>query len=130
MKKLLDKVFSDTTEFMIRIIFGFVVGISLLTIMFSQEPTEIIPYRLVPSQDIGYGCWLDLEIVALPIGVVKGSDEENKILEAIVKKEIGENGFQFLTINNKQYVLMKIQVPEPFELQLSRDWDDDDWKKE
>ena len=125
MKKLLDKVFSDTTEFMIRIIFGFVVGISLLTIMFSQEPTEIIPYRLVPSQDLGYGCWLDLEIVALPIGVVKGSDEENKILEAIVKKEIGENGFGFLTINNKQYVLMKIQVPEPFELQLSRDWNEE-----
>jgi len=125
MKKLLDKVFSDTTEFMIRIIFGFVVGISLLTIMFSQEPTEIIPYRLVPSQDIGYGCWLDLEIVALPLGVVKGSDEENKILEATVKKEIGENGFGFLTINNKQYVLMKNQVPETFELRLSRDWNEE-----
>tara|TARA_A100001201_G_scaffold98685_1_gene85023 strand:+ start:1817 stop:2185 length:369 start_codon:yes stop_codon:yes gene_type:complete len=118
MKKLLDKVFSETTEFMIRIIFGLVVGISLLTIMFSQEPTEIIPYRLVPSQDIGYGCWLDLEIVAMPIGVEKGSDDEKKIYEAIVKKEMGENGFSFLTINNKQYVLMKIQVPEPFELEI------------
>ena len=125
MKKLLDKVFSDTTEFMIRIIFGLVVGISLLTIMFSQEPTEIIPYRLVPSQDIGYGCWLDLEIVAMPNGVKKGSISEQKIYEAIVKKEMGENGFSFLMINNKQYVLMKIQVPEPFELQLSRDWDEE-----
>ena len=125
MKKLLDKVFSDTTEFMIRIIFGLVVGISLLTIMFSQEPNEIIPYRLVPSQDIGYGCWLDLEIVAMPNGVKKGSISEQKIYEAIVKKEMGENGFSFLMINNKQYVLMKIQVPEPFELQLSRDWDEE-----
>ena len=118
MKKLLDKVFSDTSEFMIRIIFGFVVGISLLTIMFSQEPTEIIPYRLVPSQDIGYGCWLDLEIVALPFGIEKNSKEEEKILEAIVKKETGDNGFEFIQINNKQYVLMKIQIPEPFNLEV------------
>ena len=103
----------------------FIMLFMMLSVVNSQEPTEIIPYRLVPSQDIGYGCWLDLEIVALPYGVVKGSKEEERIYEAIVKKETGENGFGFLMINNKQYVLMKIQVPEPFELQLSRDWDEE-----
>ena len=103
----------------------FIMLFMMLSVVNSQEPTEIIPYRLVPSQDIGYGCWLDLEIVALPMGIKKGSKEEEKIYQAIVKKEIGENGFGFLTINNKQYVLMKIQVPEPFELQLSRDWNEE-----
>ena len=81
------------------------------------QPTEIIPYRLVPSTHPDYGCWLDLEIVALPNGVNGGSVEEVKIYEAIVKKEIGENGFEFLQINNKQYVLIKIQVPETFDIE-------------
>ena len=103
----------------------FIMLFMMLSVVNSQEPTEIIPYRLVPSQDIGYGCWLDLEIVALPYGVQKGSKEEERIYEAIVKKETGENGFGFLMINDKQYVLMKIQVPEPFELQLSRDWNEE-----
>jgi hypothetical protein len=130
-KKLLDKVFSDTTEFMIRVIFGFIVGISLLSVMFSQEPTEIIGYRVVPSMNSSYGCWMDLEIVSLPNGVERGSDEEEKIYQFIVKKEIGEIGWnqQYLILNNEQYVLVKIQVPTPFNIELnrelSRDWDED-----
>ena len=31
-----------------------------------QHQTEIIPYRLVPSQDIGYGCWLEIEFIGMP----------------------------------------------------------------
>lgn len=83
------------------------------------QPTEIIPYRLVPSQDIGYGCWLDLEVVSLPYGVKSGSVEEEKIYRAIVKKEVGEIGFNdvFVVINNKSYVLLKIQVPETFDIE-------------
>ena len=53
------------------------------------QPTEIIPYRLVPSTHPDYGCWLDLEVVSLPYGVEKGSIEETKIYEAIVKKKLG-----------------------------------------
>ena len=45
------------------------------------QPTEIIPYRLVPSTHPDYGCWFDLEIVALPNGVKLGSVEEEKIYE-------------------------------------------------
>ena len=83
------------------------------------QPTEIIPYRLVPSTHPDYGCWLDLEIVALPNGVNGGSVEEVKIYEAIVKKEVGEIGFNdvFVVINNKSYVLLKIQVPETFDIE-------------
>ena len=103
----------------------FIMLFMMLSVVNSQEPTEIIGYRLVPSMNPDYGCWLDLEIVSLPIGVKSGSMEEVKIYEAIVKKETGEEGFQFLTINDKQYLLMKIQVPEPFELQLSRDWNEE-----
>jgi hypothetical protein len=100
----------------------------MLGMVYAQQPTEVIPYRLVPSQNPNYGCWLDLEIIALPYGVMRGSDAETKILDAIVLKEIGHvdgEGFGFLMINNKQYQLMKIQIPEPFELQLSRDWDEE-----
>jgi len=107
----------------------------MLGMVYAQQPTEVIPYRLVPSQNPNYGCWLDLEIIALPFGVMRGSDAETKILDAIVLKEIGHVDGEgccvgFLTINDKQYQLMKIQIPEPFELQLSRDWDDEDWKNE
>ena len=83
------------------------------------QPTEIIPYRLVPSTHPDYGCWLDLEVVSLPYGVKKGSDVETKIYEAIVKKETGEIGYNdtFVVINNKSYVLLKIQVPETFDIE-------------
>ena len=83
------------------------------------QPTEIIPYRLVPSAHPDYGCWFDLEIVALPNGVKLGSFEEEKIYRAIVKKEVGEIGFNdvFVVINNKSYVLLKIQVPETFDIE-------------
>jgi hypothetical protein len=82
--------------------------------------TEIIPYRLVPSQAEGYGCWLDLEVIALPKGVEIGSDEEERIYRAIVKKEMGEIGWneQYIMLNNKQYVLVKIQVPSPYGLEV------------
>ena len=82
--------------------------------------TEIIPYRLVPSTAAGYGCWLDLEVIALPKGVEIGSDEEERIYRAIVKKEMGEIGWneQYIMLNNKQYVLVKIQVPSPYDLEI------------
>ena len=78
--------------------------------------TEIIPYRLVPSQDVGYGCWLEIEFIGL--GEKMRGDEEllDALNRLVVMKETGEIGFneEDFKWNNVTYILVKIQVPSPY----------------
>jgi len=85
------------------------------------QQTELIPYRLVPSQDTGYGCWLEIEFIGLSESM-RGDEEMMVMLNRlVVKRETGEIGFYQSGFrrdgigdfrqNNKNYILVKIQVP-------------------
>ena len=78
--------------------------------------TEIIPYRLVPSQNPMYGCWLEIELIGLPESILKDEELTESLYRLVVQKETGEIGFHERDFkwNNKTYVLVKIQVPSPY----------------
>ena len=78
--------------------------------------TEIIPYRLVPSQAEGYGCWLEIEFIGLPQSMLQDDELLDALNRLVVSKETGEIGFHERDFkwNGKTYVLVKIQVPSPY----------------
>ena len=80
--------------------------------------TEIIPYRLVPSQAEGYGCWLEIEFIGLPQSMIDNEELMDTLQRLVVSKETGEIGFheRDFTRGGKQYVLVKIQVPSPYDV--------------
>ena len=97
--------------------------VMLLTFLFvsklnGQVTTELIPYRLVPSGAMGYGCWLEVEFIGLPESM-HGDDEVMDMLNRlVVQKETGEIGFNERDFrrNGKNYILVKIQVPSPYDV--------------
>lgn len=113
--------------------------VMLLTFLFvsklnGQVTTELIPYRLVPSGAMGYGCWLEVEFIGLPQSM-HGDDEVMDMLNRlVVQKETGEIGFNERDFrrNGKNYILVKIQVPSPYDVlpkSIEVDveaWDSDD----
>lgn len=95
-----------------------------MNVLYSQEKqtnTEIIPYRLVPSSDIGYGCHLEIQLIGLLDEVQMNERLLESIYRGIVNKEIGLIGWNeselFDIDNNRHYVLVKIQVPSPLEIE-------------
>ena len=96
--------------------------------------TEIIPYRLVPSQDEGYGCWLEIEFIGLPQSMLQDEELLDALNRLVVSKETGEIGFheRDFTRNGKQYVLVKIQVPSPYSVMpksVEMNVDIEEWKE-
>ena len=81
--------------------------------------TEIIPYRLVPSQNPMYGCWLEIELIGLPESILKNEELTETLYRLVVKKETGEIGFNQdeFRWNNRNFVLVKIQVPSPYSVE-------------
>lgn len=95
-----------------------------MNVLYSQEKqtnTEIIPYRLVPSSDIGYGCHLEIQLIGLLDEVQMNERLMESIYRGIVNKEIGLIGWNeselFDEVMNRHYVLVKIQVPSPLEIE-------------
>ena len=81
--------------------------------------TEIIPYRLVPSQNPMYGCWLEIELIGLPESILKDEELTETLYRLVVQKETGEIGFNQdeFRWNNRNFVLVKIQVPSPYSVE-------------
>ena len=81
--------------------------------------TEIIPYRLVPSQNPMYGCWLEIELIGLPESILKNEELTESLYRLVVQKETGEIGFNQdeFRWNNRNFVLVKIQVPSPYSVE-------------
>lgn len=81
--------------------------------------TEIIPYRLVPSQNPMYGCWLEIELIGLPESILKNEELTESLYRLVVQKETGEIGFNQdeFKWNNRNFVLVKIQVPSPYSVE-------------
>ena len=81
--------------------------------------TEIIPYRLVPSQNPMYGCWLEIELIGLPESILKNEELTETLYRLVVQKETGEIGFNQdeFKWNGRNFVLVKIQVPSPYSVE-------------
>ena len=130
------KIFSNKYFFsMVHI--ALVILIFILTPLRGQTingTTEIIPYRLVPSQDVGYGCWLEIEFIGLPQSMLNDEELLDALNRLVVSKETGEIGFheRDFTRNGKQYVLVKIQVPSPYSVMpksVEMNVNVEDWKE-
>jgi len=97
--------------------------VMLLTFLFvsklnGQVTTELIPYRLVPSGAMGYGCWLEVEFIGLPESMHGDEEVMDMLNRLVVQKETGEIGFNERDFrrNGKNYILVKIQVPSPYDV--------------
>ena len=98
--------------------------VMLLTFLFvsklnGQVTTELIPYRLVPSEAMGYGCWLEVEFIGLPKSMHGDEELIDMLNRMVVQKETGEIGFNERDFRrgDKWYVLVKIQVPSPYNVE-------------
>ena len=88
-----------------------------------QVRPEVVPYSMVLSEAVGYGCWLEIEIIE-PISI-KHLDQwtREEIKELLIKRAAFEeinpterNGI--FTIDNEAYYMVKI----PSEM-WGPDWD-------
>ena len=97
----------------------------LLGMGFSQEPlpydlssltsVEIVPYRIYPSSHPTMGCWSELEM----IGEDRMSSEvRDKLIDMIIKIELYNEISQYITIDNKQYYLLKLPIDSYYDYKL------------
>ena len=97
----------------------------LLGIGFSQEPppydlssllqVEIVPYRIYPSSHPTMGCWSELEM----IGEDRMSEEvRDKLINMIIKIELYNEISQYITIDNKQYYLLRLPIDSYYDYKL------------
>ena len=84
----------------------------LLVIGFSQDTpsllqVEIVPYRIYPSSHPTMECWSELEM----IGEDRMSEEiRDKLINMIIKIELYNEVPQYITIDNKQYYLLRLPI--------------------
>ena len=78
----------------------------------NQTRPEIIPYRLVPSQAMGYGCWLEIEVIW---GVEFQQDTwQNQVMKVIImERVVFEETNTWATndifqIDDKEYLLLRL----------------------
>ena len=84
---------------------------------FSQEPpsihqveidaVEIVSYRIYPSSHPTMGCWSELEMVGEEL-----MDEvvRDKLIDMIIKIELYHEVPQYITIQNRQYYLLRLPI--------------------
>ena len=93
-----------------------------------QQLPEIVPYRLVPSQDYGYGCWLEIEIIEPVKTKYTYQIQREEVMEILMERAAFEEinpmeRSQIFSIDNKTYYL--VRLPYNFE---SSSWLDRDTK--
>ena len=92
----------------------------LLGIGFSQEPpsllqVEIVPYRIYPSSHPSMWCWSELEM----IGEDRMSSEvRDKLIDMIIKIELYHKVPEYITIDNKQYYLLRLPIDSYYDYRL------------
>ena len=84
----------------------------LFGIGFSQEPpsirqVEIVPYRIYPSRHPTMGCWSELELMGES---QMSSEVRDKLIEGIVKIELYHEVPEYITIQNRQYYLLRLPI--------------------
>ena len=97
-------------------IVGTIVFLGWIDLVWGQELPEIVPYRLVPSQD--YGCWLEIEIVEPVNTQYTYQTHREEILEILMERAAYEEinpmeRSQMFSIDGKTYYL--VRIPYNFE---------------
>ncbi len=97
-------------------ILGFFLFCGWADLVWGQELPEIVPYRLVPSQD--YGCWLEIEIVEPVNAQYTYQTHREEILEILMERAAYEEinpmeRSQMFSIDGKTYYL--VRIPYNFE---------------
>ena len=97
-------------------IVGTIVFLGWIDLVWGQELPEIVPYRLVPSQD--YGCWLEIEIVEPVNAQYTYQTHREEILEILMERAAYEEinpmeRSQMFSIDDKTYYL--VRIPYNFE---------------
>ena len=97
----------------------------LLGMGFSQEPlpydlssltaVEIVPYRIYPSSHPSLGCWSRLEM----IGESRmNAETRDKLIDKIIKIELYNEISEYITIDNKQYYLLRLPIDSYYDYRL------------
>ncbi len=97
-------------------ILGFFLFCGWADLVWGQELPEIVPYRLVPSQD--YGCWLEIEIVEPVNAQYTYQTHREEILDILMERAAYEEinpmeRSQMFSIDGKTYYL--VRIPYNFE---------------
>jgi hypothetical protein len=75
-------------------------GLSLIT-------PEIIPYRIVPSDNPLYGCWSELEVIWPEY---LSNENREKLSITIINQELHNDIPDYVEIGNKHYYMMKLPM--------------------
>ena len=97
-------------------IVGTVVFLGWIDLVWGQELPEIVPYRLVPSQD--YSCFIEIEIVEPANTQYTHQAHREEILEILMERAAYEEinpmeRSQMFSIDDKTYYL--VRIPYNFE---------------
>ncbi len=97
-------------------IIGTIVFLGWTDLVWGQELPEIVPYRLVPSQD--YSCFIEIEIVEPVNAQYTYQTHREEILEILMERAAYEEinpmeRSQMFSIDNKTYYL--VRIPYNFE---------------
>ena len=69
--------------------------------------TEIIPYRIVPSDHPAYGCWSELDVI-WPEYI--DEDTREKLLITIVNQELHQDIPDYVEIGKVHYYMIKLPI--------------------
>ena len=97
-------------------IIGTIVFLGWIDLVWGQELPEIVPYRLVPSQD--YMCFIEIEIVEPVNAQYTYQTHREEILEILMERAAYEEinpmeRSQMFSIDDKTYYL--VRIPYNFE---------------
>ncbi len=97
-------------------IVGTIVFLGWIDLVWGQELPEIVPYRLVPSQD--YMCFIEIEIVEPVNAQYTYQTHREEILEILMERAAYEEinpmeRSQMFSIDDKTYYL--VRIPYNFE---------------
>lgn len=90
----------------------FILLFIMMGMVYAQQPNEIIPYRFVLSDSPQYECWLELEVIALPMNIKSNDDanrdEETSIIEEKILNALLQEKTTIL-YQGKEYGLLEIR---------------------
>lgn len=70
-------------------------------------PVEIIPYRIIPSDNPYYGCWSELDVMW---SEHHSEELKERLLITIVNQELHQDIPDYVDIGGKSYYMIKLPI--------------------
>ena len=70
---------------------------------------EIVPYRIIPSNDPSYGCWSEVELISV---LNIRNEIREQLIHEIIKIELYREVSEYIKIENKSYYLLRLPINE------------------